>query len=300
MSRVCVCSDRIGAASPTAAGAALGRAFAQSRPGCDQVAVVPMAAGGADLADALAALGRPCRVVTGDDPAALGREVAAALNEAPARLVVDLVALADASLPALSAFSAGLGVTLDAQPVALADVDLIVVVAPQEASALAVGVGGLAARRGFERGTAVADVLREDAEVERVLRALGVADEPGLGAAGGIPALLRALGARITTGFEECRAAARLDGTLASADLIVVGVDAVHTGNFGGPIMLGIVGLAAELAVPCAAVARTVEISARELRRHGVESAHALGGTQEAEPAELTTACASVARAWLR
>ena len=50
--RVVVCTDRIGALASADAGAALGRAFVAARPGT-QVAVVPIASGGPDLALAL-------------------------------------------------------------------------------------------------------------------------------------------------------------------------------------------------------------------------------------------------------
>ena len=65
--RVVVCTDRIGALASADAGAALGRAFVAARPGT-QVAVVPIASGGPDLALALAALGDASPVVR--DPGA--------------------------------------------------------------------------------------------------------------------------------------------------------------------------------------------------------------------------------------
>lgn len=116
--RVVVCTDRIGALASADAGAALGRAFVAARPGT-QVAVVPLASGGPDLALALAALGHDAVVVrdpdadphhhghhdhthgdeepTGVDPSAtslgVGRALASALADRPRRVVVDLTGL---------------------------------------------------------------------------------------------------------------------------------------------------------------------------------------------------------------
>lgn len=116
--RVVVCTDRIGALASVDAGAAVARAFVAARPGT-QVAVVPLAAGGADLAGALAALGDLAPVVGAPDAVAghgghaghrhpgepeptlpleatsvaLGEALARVLAERPARVVVDLTGL---------------------------------------------------------------------------------------------------------------------------------------------------------------------------------------------------------------
>lgn len=138
--RVAICTDRIGALASPDAGAALGRAFVSARPGT-QVAVVPLASGGPDLALALGALGDGAVVVrdpgavdghvhhdhthgdeepTGVDPsstsARLGRALAGALASRPARLVVDLTGLVthDGGAGILAALGATADVPLDA------------------------------------------------------------------------------------------------------------------------------------------------------------------------------------------
>lgn len=138
--RIVVCTDRIGALASADAGAALGRAFVNARPGT-QVAVVPLAAGGRDLASALAALGDAAVVVrdpgavaghvhhdhthgdeeaTGVDPAStslgLGRALADALAGRPDRVVVDLTGLVthDGGAGILAALGATADVALDA------------------------------------------------------------------------------------------------------------------------------------------------------------------------------------------
>lgn len=146
--RVVVCTDRIGALASVDAGAALGRAFVAARDDT-QVAVVPLAAGGADLAPALAALGDPAVVVrdpdadhhghrhhdhvhgdeepTGVDPAStslgIGRALATALGSRPAKVVVDLTGLVthDGGAGILHALGATADVALDAGAGALGD-----------------------------------------------------------------------------------------------------------------------------------------------------------------------------------
>ena len=138
--RVVVCTDRIGALASADAGAALGRAFVAARPGT-QVAVVPIASGGPDLALALAALGDASPVVrdpgaahghvhhdhvhgdeapTGVDPQStsvgVGRALAEALASGPERVVVDLTGLVthDGGAGILAALGAVADVPLDA------------------------------------------------------------------------------------------------------------------------------------------------------------------------------------------
>ncbi|MDO5533604.1 MAG: glycerate kinase [Propionibacteriaceae bacterium] len=156
--RILVCTDRIGALASADAGAALGRAFVAARPGT-QVAVVPMAAGGPDLAAALAALGETAPVVrdpdaeaghrhhdhvhgdeepTGVDPAStsvgVGRALAAALASRPARVVVDLTGITthDGGAGILAALGATGDVPLDAGAGGLAGLSRLDLAAARE------------------------------------------------------------------------------------------------------------------------------------------------------------------------
>lgn len=263
---------------------------------------MPLCGGGPDLPDVLAYLGRPATYLFDTDAAALGRTLRAALLDPPGRLLVDLTGLTGSS-DALRGLAGGLGVDLDAGPVALPaappGTDLVAVLPPAEASDRLLGVEGLAARVGYQAGEPVADVLRRDAALAALAEALGVSDAPGLGAVGGAALVIVALGGRLSTGFAECRDAAGLDATLARADLLVVGVDSVHIGNFGGPVLVDLAPLAAASGVPCVALARSVEIGPRELRRHGVEAAVALGEAAGQGSAGITTSAEPAARGWL-
>lgn len=137
--RVVICTDTIGALASAEAGAALGRAFVAARPGT-QVAVVPMAAGGPALADALSRLGSTAPVVRdpdagpvgdphhghdhGDSPGidlhassvGVGRALADALAGRPERVVVDLTGLSchDGGAGILAALGAVADAPLDA------------------------------------------------------------------------------------------------------------------------------------------------------------------------------------------
>lgn len=305
MSRVLVVSDRIGDADPPAAGRALGSAFWDAADGRALVAVVPAAPGGADLRLALAALGAGGDWVTHPDPAELGRLLTAALAARPGRLYVDLTALtADADAPRRVIEGAGL------TPAAAADlrgrltepgagIDLVGVLPAGTASERLLGVEGVAARAGFEEGTPAAAVLRRDAALAALAADLGVPDGPGLGAAGGVALVLAALGGRLAAGFELCAAAAGLAGSVARADLIVAGTDTLTIGDFGGPVVIGLAGLASERGVPVLALAREVAISNRELRRHGVEEAHALGGGAVPSASDIAERARPIARTWL-
>lgn len=307
MTRVLICADRVGAAGPVDAANALGRAFQDAAPDRVQVAAVPMAAAGADLRDALAALGCPARLVSADDPADLGKLVAEA-STGGGRVLVDLTPLADAGVTAafdlMDALDrCGLGMpaaSASGQGAPVREIDMLVAVPQDQASDGLLGVQGVAARLGYARGLPVAEVLAQDGGLAALADKLGVPDAPGLGAAGGLPLVLAAWGGRPESGFELCRRAAGLDATVGRADLVVVGTDEVTIGNFGGPVLIGMSALASGLGIPCAAVARTAEISARELRRHGVESVHPLGGPPELAASDITRRAAAIAAGWLR
>lgn len=323
--RVLVCCDRIGGLTSDEAGAALGRAFASARPGV-QVAVVPLAVSGPDLALALAALGNDAVVVSAGPPVAgsfdphsstiaLGSLLADALRARPRRVVLDLVgtgamdggagilaALGAAADAPLGAGAAGLTTLerIDLAPVreVLGDTELVGVVAPEELGDMLLGLRGVAARRGHAVGAEPAAMLAADAALGRLASAVGVPDAPGAGAAGGAALAVLALGGWLTAGPALCAQVAGLAGTASVADVVVTGGDVLDTVHYGGAVV-GEASAAAERAErPCVAVARVVAVSGRELRTLGVESAHALGGGPELTASELTRRAAGVAASW--
>lgn len=338
--RVVVCTDRIGALASVDAGAAVARAFVAARPGT-QVAVVPMGAGGADLAGALAALGDPSPVVGAPDASAapgghaghrhpgepaptldldasslrLGEELARALADRPARVVVDLTGLsthdggagilhalgAVADVP-LDAGVAGLtGLTrLDLEPAraAVGACELVVVVDPAEQGDLLLGLRGLTARRGHAAGADPAVMLATDAVLGALAGALGVPDAPGVGAAGGAALALIALGGWTTSGPALCAQVAGLERTAGFADVVVTGADHVDFAHRGGHVVPQVAAVAEQVMRPCVVVARRVDISGRELRTFGVEVAYPVGGPPDLGSEELTRLAEGVATSW--
>lgn len=308
MTRVLVVADRVGAAPPPAAGAAIARAFVDASPRV-QAAVVPAAAGGPDLAAALTALGSPAAALPWRDASSL----AAALEgehggPADALVLIDLSAPDDrADAPGALGVAEALGLVGSGAPERLAALRarlagraLTAVVADEERSVPLLGLQGAAARAGFAAGWDAARVRRLEDAHARLASTLCAVDAPGSGAAGGAAAVLAALGARIATGVELCREAAVLDATLPKADLVVVASDSFTIGNFGGPVVLEVARLAGEHGVPVLAVAREVDISLRELRRHGVEQAVPLGGGPELTASEITGRAGRIAAGWAR
>lgn len=338
--RVLIGTDRIGALASADAGAALGRAFAAARPGVE-VAVVPMGSGGADLALALAALGDDSVVVAdpeadhargvhhdhvhGDDlptgvdtdatSSGVGRALAAALEQRPRRVVVDLTGLVthDGGAGILAALGACADVPLDRGVGALAGLgfldlaparervgatELVAVIDPGELGDMLLGLRGLTSRRGRAAGTDPAVMLATDAALGRLASALGVPDAPGLGAAGGAVLTLTALDAWTTGGPALCAQIAGLDRTASVADVVITGADRVDFATRGGHVVPEMAAIAERSMRPAVVVAREVAVSGRELRTFGVEVAYPLGGDPALDADELTARASGVARSW--
>lgn len=326
--RVLVCTDRIGALSSAEAGAALGRAFVAARPGV-QVAVVPMGEGGADLAEALAAAGDRAVVVSAEPaPAAsaaidraassvgVGCALAAALQERPARVVLDLTRLHthDGGAGILAALGVSADVPLDRGVGALGGLssldlaparallggtELVGVVPAAQLGDLLLGLRGLTARRSHLGGlTDRAAMMATDGALGRLAGLLGVPDAPGVGAAGGAALAVVALGGWLTSGPALVSQAAGLERTACVADVVVTGCDVLDAVDRGGPVVGEVAALAGRAQRPCVVVAREVGVQGRELRTFGVESAHAVGGGPDLGAAELTDAARTLATSW--
>ncbi|HQD96217.1 MAG TPA: glycerate kinase [Propionicimonas sp.] len=311
--RVVLAADRIGALDSMTAGVALARGFAANA----QVAVVPIAAGGPDLANAFASLvgseapaatadrwvvRAPGRILLGlSQPRTpnwrpdattshLGEWVAANVREEE-EVVLDLTGL--------NAQDGGAGLLAAARSV-LEGRRLVGVVAADELALPATGIGGGLAKRAFADRVDVADLLRADAALVAWADRLapGLATAPGGGAAGTTALAVLALGGELVSGTQFCHRQAGLGGTLAAADLVVTGCSELSALDRGGPVVSAVTGWAADAQLPCVLFTTGAGLARRELRTLGLEAAHLLASATPSE-ADLTAAAARIATGWV-
>lgn len=278
--RVLVLATGVADLSPAAAGAEVGTAWARLG---HQVAVVPMAAGGPDLAAAVADLPHVAVVAAGEGTSErAGAEIAAALACGATTVLLDLTG------PCPTDAGEGL-LTALGRP----ELTIVGVVRPEELEAPLLGVRGVAARRAYGSGAPdVGAALAGDAALTRLATSLGVTDPPpGAGAGDGTGLAVAALGGAFRTGPAAIADLVGLDRSLTAADLVVVVTDALDFGGAGVTETQAAATWAAEALVPCVAIAGTVHFSSRELRTFGVESAYSSDG-------DLASCAARVARTW--
>ncbi len=312
--RVVVATDRIGDLDSAAAGAALARGFAEHA----QVAVVPLAAGGPDLARAVAAISG-ARVdlhvdrwqVRAGDTLLVGLRQQSGAAWRPGATTTDFgewldrcLAGCDASevvldLTGLSAHDGGAGLLAVAGP-RLAGRSVLGVVAAGELEVPATGIGGGLARRAFTERVDVAELLRADAELTAYADRLGagLATAPGGGAAGTVGLAVLANGGELLTGTQFCHRLSGLARTLPLADLVVTGCTELTPLDRGGDVVTAVSDWAGAAERPCIVFTTATGLARRELRTLGVESAHVVGPAPVT--AELLTAAAArIAAGWL-
>ncbi len=304
--RVAVVTGRVGELDPARAAAALADGFARTA----QVAAVPVAAGGPDLAAAVAALWgvepgfwfrHPGPIPSADRPATPDRWVV----RAPGRLLVGLAQPAAPpwapeatttdlgrwvaetvgpgdeevvlDLTGVTAHDAGAGL-LEAVGGVLAGRDLTAVVPADELALPATGIGGGLARRAFAAKLDVAELLAADALLAARVRTLGdgLATAPGGGAAGGCGLAVLASGGRLVAATQFCHSEAGLEPTLRLADLVVTGCTELSALDRGGPVVSAVAGWAEQAERPCLLVTGGSGLARRELRTLGIEAAHLL------------------------
>ena len=95
-----------------------------------------------------------------------------------------------------------------------------------------------------------------------------VGEIDGSGAAGGIGGLLAALGGSLVPGFELVADEVDLYDHLDGAGFVVTGEGHLDEQSFDGKVVGGVAGIAAELAVPCAAVVGIADDAVRGRIRH--------------------------------
>ncbi|MCA0250980.1 MAG: glycerate kinase [Actinobacteria bacterium] len=253
------------------------------------------------------------------DPEATSLDLGAWLDDCldagpvPGRLILDLTAVTalDGGAGLLAALGAtasgeltnglaGLGavgsIALDRVRSRLAGTEVIGVVRGEEIGFSLLGLQGALVRRGYAAGIDPTELLVAEAAAGEWLARLGVPDGPGVGAAGGAAAVVRALGGRVVRGAALGAELAGLERTLALADVVLTGCTSFHIGNYGGPVVRFVADLAVDAQRPCLVFAGESSLSRREMRTFGVEAAYEAG--VDAPPEALTATAARVAWGW--
>lgn len=144
------------------------------------------------------------------------------------------------------------------------------------------GPRGAAAVFGPQKGATPDDVVALDlglahlAQVVEDLTGVAVADVPGTGAAGGLPAVLVPfLSAEIVPGSALVADAVGLAGALADADLVLTGEGSFDSQSLGGKVVQAVVENAP---ATCAvvAIAGRVQLTAREVQEAGLAAAFSI------------------------
>jgi len=112
-----------------------------------------------------------------------------------------------------------------------------------------------------------------------------IATASGAGAAGGLGAMILALGGRLTSGIDLVRAATGLDEELARADLVITGEGSFDEQSLHGKVIDGVAGSARVRGVRCAVLAGRITISAAQWKAAGVTDALSLSETYGVERA---------------
>lgn len=310
--RVVVATDRIGDVSSREVGVALARGIAEYA----QVAVVPLAAGGTDLAVAFAALvgaapevhddrwlvRTPGRILLGlRQPSGPAWAPDATTSDFGDWIVATVTDEAEVilDLTGLTAQDGGAGL-LERARASLTGRRLRGLVAEDELALPATGIGGGLARRAFAARIDVAELLGADAALAAWASDLGPGLDvaPGGGAAGTTGIAVLALGGELISTTQFCHHEARLDRTLAAADLVVTGCTALSAVDRGGPIVAAVAGWAEEAQRPCVLFTTGAGLARRELRTMGIEAAHLLASANPSED-DLRAAGARIAAGWV-
>jgi glycerate kinase len=132
---------------------------------------------------------------------------------------------------------------------------------------------------------AIVDQL-EAAMAERADRfGLPIAITPGSGAAGGLGAMILALGGRLTSGIDLVRTATGLDGELAAADLVITGEGSFDEQSLHGKVIDGVATAARHRGVRCAVLAGRITVEPSQWQAVGVTDALSLVDAYGAERA---------------
>ncbi len=290
--RILVASDAVAGLTPRASSELIAGAFEQQGA---QVAVLPLGACGAALADALATMDDAAEPSA---PATLG-EVASLLVPGPGPLVLDLTAMAVPTLDDLVRTWTRERVTAARE--ALSGRDLVGIVPRGQDGAALAGLAGVIAELGRARGADLAETIRENNRAEAWAADLDADPAAaGSGALGGVGLVLSALGGRVSGGLEFCLDGYRAREVMGQADVVVAGTSQLDFHDLGGPVVKVLSALAADTQRPLVVLAGRTFVSSRELRLAGIEAAYAVepGAGDEPGKEAWSAAADKVAATW--
>jgi glycerate kinase len=178
------------------------------------------------------------------------------------------------------------------------------------------GEHGASAVYGPQKGASEQEVLLLDAALAHFAGVLerdlptcppDLARLPGAGAAGGLGALILALGGHCESGIDLVRTITGLDAALDEADLVITGEGSFDDQSLRGKVVAGVAGAARDRGLPCVVVAGRVAANRERAAAAGVTEARSLVdlyGSEEramAEPgAGLREIAGRLARRWSR
>lgn len=270
----------------------IGKAFVDAGA---QVAVVTLAEGGQDFADALGDVDPQGELV---HPATLA-ELLDIVDGGTSTLWIDLTGLSRFSWDDLAAVTTSHIALLSER---LSGCRVVAIVAPGGPSATLTGLSGRVAERGREIGADLADTLAANDAVSRWSDTLGVdGTSPGSGAADGVGAIILALGGCVLSGIEALAEGFALDATVTKADLVVTGAATLDFHAVGGDVVKEMARRGTVALRPVIAIVGRNFVSSRELRLAGLESAHPIlegAGEDASTPEQLAEVAGKVAQSW--
>ncbi len=230
--------------------------------------------------------------------AGMGELVLAALAVGARRIVITLggSGTTDGGAGMLSVLGARFsddGVDLTKAIARLADVELVVA---WDVDSPLLGEHGAARMFAPQKGATSAQVVELERRLERLSQRTRpeLAKAPGAGAAGGLGFGALVLGARSVRGTDWVLDRVGFDARLNGAALVLTAEGRLDEQSLRGKTVIGVAERARSRGVPVVALAGSVDVSAAELRAHGVTAAFSLCP----RPVDPDTALGN-ARAWL-
>lgn len=117
---------------------------------------------------------------------------------------------------------------------------------------------------------------------------------PGSGAGGGAGSVIQTFGGQVRSALDVLAGLAKLETSIACADLVVSACDDFDADTWGGPVINYVAQLAEQQETPLVVVTRTNHTNQISQRQLAIQAVHAVG-----DAAEMTSACSGFAASWM-